>query len=461
MHILNSALKKATLKKSGFFYESLNTKIYLNSILKLFKYFYVMKNRTVRNVAILGSIAIVGVISVQIYWINQALNLQQKQFQESVFISLKRVAERISEYNKMDFPVKNPVKQISSDYYIVNIREAIDANILKLYLNKEFHKSNIQTDYEYAIYDCSSEKMVYGEYVSFNKTPRIVTLGELPKYDEFIYYFGINFPKQTSYLIAGNTLWIIFSFLLMITVSFFVYALSIILRQKRLSELQKDFINNMTHEFKTPISTINIASSVLLKDEYIKNNVDLSNYTQIINEQNERLNWQVEKVLQVTEIEQDRMNLKIEKIYLNESIISVVSSVKLNLETKEGNVKTDLLAKNDLINCDKLHLTNVLYNIIDNAIKYSSENPKIIIETSDVAGFLCLSISDNGIGIAEEHIENVKNKFFRVPTGKVHNVKGFGLGLYYVSQVCKAHHWDWEIKSQIGKGTRVLFKIKH
>ena len=121
-----------------------------------------MKNRTIRNVAILGSIAIVGVISVQIYWINQALNLQQKQFQESVFISLKRVAERISEYNKMDFPVKNPVKQISSDYYIVNIREAIDANILKLYLNKEFHRSNIQTDYEYAIYDCSSEKMVYG-----------------------------------------------------------------------------------------------------------------------------------------------------------------------------------------------------------------------------------------------------------------------------------------------------------
>ena len=461
MHILNSALKKATLKKGGFFYERLSTKIYLDSILKLIKYFYVMKNRTIRNVAILGSIAIVGVLSVQIYWINQALNLQQKQFQESVFISLKRVAERISEYNKMDFPVKNPVKQISSDYYIVNIREAIDANILKLYLNKEFHKSNIQTDYEYAIYDCSSEKMVYGEYVSFNKTKRIVTLGELPKYDEFIYYFGINFPKQTSYLIAGNTLWIIFSFLLMITVSFFVYALSIILRQKRLSELQKDFINNMTHEFKTPISTINIASSVLLKNEYIKNNVDLSNYTQIINEQNERLNWQVEKVLQVTEIEQDRMNLKIEKIYLNESIKSVVNSVRLNLETKEGNVKTDLLAKNDLINCDKLHLTNVLYNIIDNAIKYSTENPKIIIETSNVAGFLYLSISDNGIGIAQEHIENVKNKFFRVPTGKVHNVKGFGLGLYYVSQVCKAHHWDWQIKSQKGKGTRVLFKIKH
>ena len=461
MHLLNSALKKATLKKSGFFYERLCTENYMDSILKLFKYIYEMKNRTIRNVAILGSIAIAGVISVQIYWINQALNLQQKQFQESVFISLKRVAERISDYNKMDFPVKNPVKQISSDYFIVNIREAIDANILKLYLNKEFHRSNIHTDYEFAIYDCSSEKMVYGEYVSFNKNERIVKLGELPKYDEFIYYFGINFPKQTSYLIAGNTLWIIFSFLLMITVSFFVYALNIILRQKRLSELQKDFINNMTHEFKTPISTINIASDVLLGDDHIKNNVDLSNYTQIIKEQNERLNWQVEKVLQITEIEQGRMNLKSEKIHLNESIKSVVGSVKLNLETKGGDVITNLLAKNDLINCDKLHLTNVLYNIIDNAIKYSEENPQINIETYEMAGFLYLNITDNGIGIAEEHIENVKNKFFRVPTGRVHNVKGFGLGLYYVNQVCKAHHWDWEIKSEKEKGTSVLFKIKH
>jgi len=420
-----------------------------------------MKNRTIRNVAILGSIAIAGVISVQIYWINQALNLQQKQFQKSVFISLRRVAERISDYNKMDFPVKNPVKQISSDYYIVNIREAIDANILKLYLNNEFHRMNIHTDYEYAIYDCSSEKMVYGEYVSFKKTPTKNRIGTLPKYDEFIYYFGINFPKQTSYLIAGNTLWIFFSTLLLITISFFVYALNIILRQKRLSELQKDFINNMTHEFKTPISTINIASDVLLKDDLINNNNDLSNYTQIIKEQNERLNWQVEKVLQITEIEQGRMNLKREKICLNESVRSVVSSVKLNVHTKGGSLKTNLLAKNDLINCDKLHLTNVLYNIIDNAIKYSRQNPHIIIETSEMEGFLYLEVSDNGIGIAKEHIQKVKNKFFRVPTGKVHNVKGFGLGLFYVSEVCKAHQWHWEIRSNLGKGTRVLFKIKH
>jgi two-component system phosphate regulon sensor histidine kinase PhoR len=419
-----------------------------------------LKNKAIRNIAILGSIAIAGVISVQIYWINQALNLQQKQFQEGVFISLKRVAERISAYNKMDSPATNTVKQISSDYYIVNVREAIDANILKLYLSDEFDKMNVQTDYEYAIYDCSSEKMVYGEYVSFQENKTKIRAGELPKYNDFIYYFGVNFPNQTSYLMAGNRLWIFFSGLLFLTVIFFVYALSIILRQKRLSELQKEFINNMTHEFKTPISTILIASDALLEDEVVKYKKDLVNYSQIIKEQNERLNRQVEKMLQITEIERADVELNKEQISLHETINSIISSVEIKLSKHQGSLKTNLIAGNELILCDKLHLTNIIYNLIDNAIKYSKSQPKIEVETSEKNGCLELTISDNGIGIAKEHLPEVKNKFFRVPTGKVHNVKGFGLGLYYVNQVCKAHQWHWEIQSTLGKGTRIIFKIK-
>ncbi|MDB2317513.1 HAMP domain-containing histidine kinase [Flavobacteriales bacterium] len=419
-----------------------------------------MKNRTIRNIAILGSLAIAGVISVQIYWINQALNLQQKQFQEGVFISLKRVAERISEYNQMDSPAIKTVKQISSDYYIVNIREAIDANILELYLCDEFDKMNIQTDYEYAIYDCASEKMVYGAYISFEEKETKIRPGDLPKYDEFIYYFGVNFPKRTSYLIAGNRLWIFFSGLLFLTVIFFVYALNIILKQKRLSELQKEFINNMTHEFKTPISTILIASDALLEDEVVKNKKDLSNYSQIIKEQNERLNRQVEKVLQITEMERADIELKKENIKLHESIKSITSSVEIKLSKQQGELMTNLAAEDDLIRCDKLHLTNIIYNVIDNALKYSNKKIKINIETKQLERFLQLTITDNGIGIAEEHIANVSRKFYRVPTGKVHNVKGFGLGLYYVNQVCKAHDWQWEIKSEIGKGTSITFKIK-
>lgn len=419
-----------------------------------------LKNRAIRNIAILGSIAIAGVISVQIYWINQALNLQQKQFQEGVFISLKRVAEKISEYNKMDSPATNTVKQISSDYYIVNVREAIDANILKLYLSNEFDKMNIQTDYEYAIYDCASEKMVYGEYVSFQENKTKIRAGKLPKYNDFIYYFGVNFPNQTSYLIAGNRLWIFFSGLLFLTVTFFVYALSIILRQKRLSELQKEFINNMTHEFKTPISTILIASEAMLEDEVVKNKKDLVNYSQIIKEQNERLNRQVEKMLQITEVERANLELKKEIINLHDTVRSISSSVEIKLLKQKGSLKTNLTAQDGLIRCDKLHLTNIIYNIIDNAIKYSKGSPIINIETEDNERFLKLIITDSGIGIAKEHLSEVKKKFFRVPTGKVHNVKGFGLGLYYVNQVCKAHEWSWEIQSKLGEGTSIIFNIK-
>jgi two-component system phosphate regulon sensor histidine kinase PhoR len=419
-----------------------------------------MKNRAIRNIAILGSIAIAGIISVQIYWISQALNLQQKQFQEDVFISLKRVAERISEYNQMDFPVANPVKQISSDYYIVNIREVIDANILELYLRNEFGEMNIQTDYEYAIYDCSSERMVYGEYVSIKENQSKISVGDLPKYDEFIYYFGVNFPKQTSYLMAGNKLWVFFSFLLLLTVLFFVYALSIILRQKRLSELQKDFINNMTHEFKTPISTIHIASEALLQDASISGDKSLKNYTQIIKEQNERLNRQVEKVLQIAEIERKEIELKYEEVHVHKQINSIAKSVELKLKNRKGDIEINLDAADDVLHCDKLHLTNILYNIIDNSLKYTQSKPSIKIETSEMERFLYLKISDNGMGIPQEHLQEVKNKFFRVPTGRVHNVKGFGLGLYYVDQICKAHHWQWDIESKLGEGTSILFKIK-
>lgn len=418
-----------------------------------------MKNRAIRNIAILGSIAIVGILSVQIYWINQALNLQQKQFQEDVFISLKRVAERISDYNKMDFPQENPVKQLSSDYYIVNIREAIDANILDLYLRKEFARNHIHTDYEYAIYDCSSDKMVYGEYVSFKEKKEKVHVGDLPKYDEFIYYFGVNFPNRTSYLMASNKLWVFFSFLLLLTVLFFVYALNIILRQKRLSELQKDFINNMTHEFKTPISTISIASSALINDERIVANKSLENYTRIIKEQNERLNRQVEKVLQIAELEKQRIELHIEEVKLHDQINTLTKSIELILDKRGGKISLNLEAKNDTLKCDKLHLTNILYNILDNAIKYSASKPELYIETKEMERFLYLKIKDNGIGIPQEHLQKVRNKFYRVPTGKIHNVKGFGLGLFYVDQVCRAHHWEWDIKSKPKEGTEVLFKI--
>ena len=419
-----------------------------------------MKSKTIRNLSILGFITIFGIISVQIYWITQALNLQKKEFQNSVFISLRNVAKDISKYNKMDFPIENPVKQISSDYYIVNIREAIDVNILQLYLKQEFSKYNLRLDYEFAIYDCLNDKMVYGKYVSFDYENEDQLSNEnLPKYNQFTYYFGVHFPKINSYLLASNKLWIFFTVILFFSILFFVYSINIILKQKRLSELQKNFINNMTHEFKTPISTINIASKALNDNNTIKLDKNLSNYSSIIFEQNQRLNLQIEKILEIAKIEREKIKLKKELINLNEIIKTIINSVNLSLI--ELNAKVILNLSNDdiFIKCDKIHLSNVLYNIIDNALKYSQPNPKITIETLFEKNHATIKVSDNGVGIPKEFISKVSNKFFRVPTGKIHNVKGFGLGLFYVNEICKAHNWTWKINSTENSGTEITFKI--
>jgi len=240
-----------------------------------------------------------------------------------------------------------------------------------------------------------------------------------------------------------------------------MYSLSIILRQKKLSELQKDFINNMAHEFKTPISTIHIAAYALIQNKEIKKNPDLKNYSQIIKEQNKRLNLQVEKVLQIADLDRGKIEMEKEKISLHQVINSVINSVELKIMKKKGLVLKDLNSSNDILYCDKVHVTNILYNLIDNSIKYSDQAPKISISTKDLEGFLYLTIKDNGIGIPSEYINEIKKKFFRVPKGKIHDVKGFGLGLFYVDEVCKAHKWSFKISSIPQKGTSIKFKMKN
>jgi two-component system phosphate regulon sensor histidine kinase PhoR len=222
------------------------------------------------------------------------------------------------------------------------------------------------------------------------------------------------------------------------------------LRQKRLSDLQKDFINNMTHEFKTPISSINIAASVIGQDPNVIANYRLSKYTHIIQEQNQRLNNQVEKVLNVAKMENESFKLKIESIDIIKLLKSVVDAEQLKL--KDGHIIFSSNCSSRNIFADKLHITNVLHNIIDNATKYCSKSPQICIAFQD-GEVPCLTISDNGIGIEKEHLKLIFNKFYRVSTGNVHDVKGFGLGLFYVNQVCLSHGWKLEVKSIINEGT--------
>jgi two-component system, OmpR family, phosphate regulon sensor histidine kinase PhoR len=418
-----------------------------------------MSRNQIRFVVILGSFAIIGIIIIQTYWMQRAWNTAEKQFNQSIFIALKNVAENLSAFNQTVLPNEHPVNQLSSNYFVVNTNSVIDVNILDYFLRTEFDKLNIETDYEYAIYDCHDDKMVYGNFVSASGDDKSIELTtNLPKYSEYIYYFGVNFPSKTNSVIADMRIWFVFSVILLVSVIFFAYAIFIILRQKRLSELQKDFINNMTHEFKTPISSINISADVIMHPEIIKTPERLRNYGEIIKKENRRLNNQVEKVLQIARIEKSGFELKKEHIDINEIIMDVADNCKSNNGTNVL-IHTNLAQNPPKIFADRLHFTNIIHNLLDNAIKYADKEPEIRISTLLHLPVLKIIIQDNGPGISREFQKKVFHKFYRIPTGNVHNVKGFGLGLYYVKNICHAHRWNIQLLSEVNKGATFIIEI--
>lgn len=418
-----------------------------------------MSNRIIIGVVTLGALAIIGVISIQSYWVLKTWDIKSKEFNQSVRIALRKTTEKLAETDQFELPSKELVTQISSNYYVVNTEASIDAGNLEHFLRQELEALSLNEDFEYGIYDCSSQEMVYGNYCRFDNlnTEPAKKTERLPEVDKFTYYFGVTFPNRDSHLMGEMRLSILFSAISLITILFFIYALTVILRQRRLSQMQKDFINNMTHEFKTPISTIKISSNVFLKNKNIQKDDRLLRYANIINDQNNRLNNQVEKVLQIARLEGDTFELKKEKIDVNELLGEIIKSEELRIAQLGGKITMNLQSENSIVEADKLHLTNIIHNLLDNAIKYCKTAPDITIETKDVGNKIELRIADKGIGIKKEYVPQIFQKFYRVPTGDVHNIKGFGLGLFYVKNICKTHGWKIEAKSEEGKGTE--FKI--
>ncbi len=419
-----------------------------------------MKNNQVRIVVILGVFAILGILSAQVYWLRKAYDVKERQFSETIHTALLNVAENVAADNDGNLSNENIINQLSNDYFVVNINDVIDANTLEYYLSNEFQKLKIDLDFEYAIYDCKNDKMVYGNYIEIEEgNKKIEETKNLPTYDEFDYYFGVYLPTKSGFVINNIKLSVFFSLILLLALVFFAYAIYVILSQKRLSELQTDFINNMTHEFKTPIASISLSSEAMLKNESINQNARLHNYTKIINEQATRLNGQVEKVLQIAQLQNKKLDLKKESIDLVKVIENVMRSASLNYEKKDGKITFVSEIDEVLIKADKMHLTNILYNLLDNSFKYNTSKPEVIIELKKKKNHYLLVLKDNGIGIEEKYLNQLFQKFFRVPTGNVHNVKGFGIGLFYVKQVVDNHAWHIKIESELSKGTSVKVLI--
>jgi two-component system phosphate regulon sensor histidine kinase PhoR len=242
-----------------------------------------MKRNTIRLTIILGIISIIGIIVVQVYLLQKNFSLKERQLNQSIQIALRNVAEILSEYNNSVLPYENVVYQYSSNYYLVNVNNIIDAELLEHYLIKELSKINLYLDFEYGIYDCHTDKMVYGNYVQMSDNNHVKkTRKNLPKYDEYIYYFGVYFPERQKYVLSDFVIWYILTAILLIVIIFFGYTQFVILRQKQLSEIQKDFIDNLTHEFKTPITSLKLSAEVLSDKEIINEPSRIKKYVSII-----------------------------------------------------------------------------------------------------------------------------------------------------------------------------------
>lgn len=412
-----------------------------------------MRKNTIRLVVLLGTISVIGIIVIQIYWVKEAFNLREKQFNQTIQIALRNVAEKMADYGQFSLTQQDLIHQVSSDYYAVNLNNAIDAKTLEYYLITEFDKLGINTDYEYGIYDCTSDKMVYGNYISTHGVVENKLIKPLRKLDKLTYYFGIYFPERSSYIVSKMDNWIVSTIILLFVIIFFCYALFVILQQKRFSEVQRDFITNMTHEFKTPISTIAIASETISNPGIINTPERLFTYTGIIHEEAGRLNKQVERVLQTAKAEMKEIKLVMEKIDLHELLEDILKSFNVKAQNNKGEIMLQLHAREHTIFADKQHLTNVIYNLLDNAVKYTDKPPVITVSTEDKNHTLSFSIKDNGIGIRKEYQNKVFEKFFRVPSGNIHNVKGFGLGLSYVKSIVDLHKWKIKLVSEPGLGS--------
>jgi two-component system phosphate regulon sensor histidine kinase PhoR len=285
----------------------------------------------------------------------------------------------------------------------------------------------------------------------------VASLEQMPVWKNDGYYFAVQFSRIEANLISQMGIWVFSSAVMLIVIFFFVYTLFVILKQKRLSEIQKDFINNMTHEFKTPLSTIAISSEVL-RDPLITNTPErLLNYATIIQNETNRLKQHVERVLQMARLENSDVALKREKLDVHELIRDAVQNSALLLQEKNGEIDLQLNAERSWVIADKLHFTNVLFNLIDNAIKYNQQQPRLIISSGNNNGHIFIEVKDNGIGISEENQRKVFHQFYRVPTGNLHDVKGFGLGLNYVKLMVEAHKGKITVNSRLGEGS--TFKI--
>jgi two-component system phosphate regulon sensor histidine kinase PhoR len=437
-----------------------------------------VNRRTINAVVLLGVLSLASILIVQLVWVRKTLEMQEKNiaiqekedslnlksFSESTIIALKSVLDEIQRTSKDSLDTYGTVRQVNNNQFTVDLSEELQSFYLETLLKKEFYKQNIHQDFMYGIYDCFVDTILLSNLIRYSKDRAFITTNKkLPgisteslnlKKDG--HYFTVFFPNFTAKSIEPAVFvspWIYISIIILLVLVFFGYSLAIIIRQKRLSEVKTDFINNMTHELKTPISTISLSSEMLMRIDLNEDLEKIRKYAGIIYKENKRLENQVERVLNVAKLDKDKVVLNKENFDVHELLAEVKENFEFNQLNQGGKIELECSAEKYKIQADPVHLTNVVYNLLDNAVKYCTTTPRIELNTRNEKNYLVIEIIDNGIGMKREDLKLIFDKFYRVPTGNIHNVKGFGLGLYYVKLIIDAHDGKIDVKSTLNKGT--------
>ncbi|WP_333820578.1 sensor histidine kinase [Ohtaekwangia sp.] len=419
-----------------------------------------MKPGVYRILIVTSLTALTGLLVLQVYWFVNAFAIQERQFDTNVNVALRSVADRLLKEGK-EFSVRvEPVQKRESNTYFVSMNRQIEYNLLDSLIRAEFKKHDLFGAFTLAIYDHGNNALLWGNFYKQGALTEgdAACLGR--EHTTARTDFAVTFPGKRADIAGSLNLWIITAAVFLLVLIVFAYMVINLSKQKRLAEVKNDFINNMTHELQTPITNIAMASEVL-KTAMLRDARKAQHYAGIIHEENQRLRFHVEQVLQTAQMERSGVHLQKKKIDIHQLIETVIHNFEMRLQARHGSINTNLLASQSSLVGDPFHLSNLLYNLLDNADKYSPAEPEITITTHDRESGILISVADKGAGMKHDVQRYIFDKFYRAATGNLHDVKGFGLGLTYVLQIAKAHNGSVTVDSAENRGSRFDVFLKY
>lgn len=445
-----------------------------------------MKRFRINAVIILGVLSLSSILLVQLLWVRKTIEIQStstaiqqksdslnlKEFSEQTNLALRNVLNIISSAIEDSSDQYGAIKQLNINQFKVDIIQELDPYYLETLLKKALYNQNIHEDFTFGIYDCFTNQLTFSKLYKFTDDSlyklvnnKIIGLDSARlKLKNDGHYFTVFFPNVQNKL-PQNTVflspWIYISTIVFLVLIFFGFSLATIIKQKRLSEVITDFINNMTHELKTPIATISLSSEMIMR---LGNDDDLKKakkYAGIIFKENKRLETQVERVLNISTLDTENTTLNKKSLDFHELLDEVKDTFDFNQLANGGKILIENNASIFTIQADPIHITNVVYNLLDNAVKYCITKPFISITTKNERNYLVIEIKDNGIGIRKEDLKMIFDKFYRVSTGNIHDIKGFGLGLFYVKLIINEHNGSIDVKSKLGEGSAFTIKLPY